>query len=64
MQIFNEKEHVGQEEIQNVQCEAEESTGRFNVVAKACAKREVDSKVERKEWYSWSGTLPGQSCDL
>lgn len=28
MQIFNEKEHVGQEEIQNVQCEEKGAPGK------------------------------------
>ena len=46
MQIYNEKEQVGQKEIQNVWFEAKQTTKKFNVGAKACAgkKKRPDLK--------------------
>lgn len=42
--IYNEKEKVGQEEIQNVQFEEKRSTRKFHVRAKAYAERDEDIK--------------------
>jgi hypothetical protein len=38
MQIHNEKEQIGQKEIQNVKSEEKQSTRKFNVGAKTCGQ--------------------------
>lgn len=40
MQIHNEKEQIGQKEIQNVKSEEKQSTRKFNVGAKCHAQRD------------------------
>lgn len=40
MQIYNEKEQMGQKETQNIQFQEKMSSRKFDIAAKACAIRE------------------------
>lgn len=65
MHTYNEKEQVGQKDIQNVQFWGEKGCSFFNVEAKAYTERDQDRSDTK--WNKRSGILsasPNQASDL
>lgn len=56
VQVYNGKEQIVQEEIQSIQCEEKKSTGKLNLVAKACGEKGQIKERPDRHWNT--GRLP------
>ena len=62
MQIYNDREKVGQKKIQTVQLEEKNKKRKFNVGAKTCAERAKERP--RGKWDTGSGEQGPQDKTL